>query len=147
MDIFGYQRAACVSRSRRVGLPAAIVTMAVLVLVLMGGAMGCAGLGARGGDQQTPDEPVTKEVAIEMAQKDLQESERAFATVLNFDTPKCTKIDQLPDKQGWIASGNEYSTNQGFWCVEFETTDDALLGSITYYLDGYGVVIGEAVRE
>jgi hypothetical protein len=65
-------------------------------------------------------------------------------TVTNWDNPSVTVVDELPDDYYQISDDTD---SEKYFKVVFTTTADELLGSIDFFVDETGNIIGQNYRE
>lgn len=65
-------------------------------------------------------------------------------TVTNWDHPIITMIEKLPDTYYKISDD---PNSQKYFKIVFTTTDDELLGSIDFFVDDTGNIIGQNYRK
>lgn len=90
---------------------------------------------------------------VKKAQDQLQSETEAVSwnepneEVLDADKPACEKVSELPDADHMYMYADSYKSEGPYWCVSFTTTADAVLGTIDYYFDSEGTLIGSPLRD
>lgn len=107
------------------------------------------------GTQTTVSQAITSEpvgrideaACIAICQAYLQEDElepETMETIKNWDDPDITMVESLPDFYYKIADA---TVPAPYYHVVFTTTADALLGSVDFYVDAAGTILGQNYRE
>jgi hypothetical protein len=68
----------------------------------------------------------------------------AVKTVTNWNNPEVTIVEELPDDYYKMSDD---TNSEKYYKVVFTTTADELLGSIDFFVDETGNIIGQNYRE
>jgi hypothetical protein len=97
------------------------------------------------GTVATVQGPYGSDACIRICQNYLSENDGdAVNTVTNWDNPSVTVVDELPDDYYQISDDTD---SEKYFKVVFTTTADELLGSIDFFVDETGNIIGQNYRE
>lgn len=90
---------------------------------------------------------IDEATCIAICQAYFQEQEmepETVETIKNWDDPDITLVESLPDVYYKIADA---TVPAPYYHVVFTTTADALLGTVDFYVDGAGTILGQNYRE
>ncbi len=88
---------------------------------------------------------INEKDCINICQNYLSENNSAeVSTVTNWDHPIITMIEKLPDNYYKISDD---TNSEKYFKVVFTTTDDEVLGSIDFFVDDTGNIIGQNYRK
>jgi hypothetical protein len=88
---------------------------------------------------------ITVSHCISICQNYLNENDSdAVKTVTNWNNPEVTIVEELPDDYYKMSDD---TNSEKYYKVVFTTTADELLGSIDFFVDETGNIIGQNYRE
>ncbi len=82
---------------------------------------------------------------LEISQTFIEEKRPNIApTITDYDHPTINKVDEIPP---YLATLEKKSNSDYFFVVTYYTNVDGLLGPETLYVDQFGVVVAEGIKE